>query len=58
MYLSFYSVLILFISFHSFSQGRTELHDAAEKGDDVAVRKLLKTSININSRTARVSSTD
>ncbi|CAI8024804.1 Ankyrin repeat domain-containing protein 50 [Geodia barretti] len=32
-------------------EGRTELHDAAERGDVKAVRKLLSTSVNINSRT-------
>ncbi|CAI8021638.1 Kinase D-interacting substrate of 220 kDa, partial [Geodia barretti] len=32
-------------------QGRTELHDAAERGDVEAVERLLSTSVNINSRT-------
>ncbi|CAI8009364.1 Serine/threonine-protein phosphatase 6 regulatory ankyrin repeat subunit B, partial [Geodia barretti] len=32
-------------------QGRTELHDAAERGDVEAVQRLLSTSVNINSRT-------
>ncbi|CAI8036817.1 Ankyrin repeat domain-containing protein 29, partial [Geodia barretti] len=32
-------------------QGRTELHDAAERGDVDAVERLLSTSVNINSRT-------
>ena len=32
------------------SQGRTELHDAAERGDVEAVERLLSTSVNINSR--------
>lgn len=62
--LSFFYVSLPFAHFISIfpflcslSQERTELHDVAEKGDVVAVRKLLKTSININSRTGRVSST-
>ncbi|CAI8036815.1 TNF receptor-associated factor 4 [Geodia barretti] len=33
------------------TQGRTELHDAAERGDVDAVERLLSTSVNINSRT-------
>ena len=35
-------------------QGRTELHDAAERGDVEAVERLLSTSVNINSRTEDV----
>ena len=34
--------------------GRTELHDAAERGDVEAVQRLLSTSVNINSRTQTV----
>ena len=37
-----------------FIQGRTELHDAAERGDVKAVQRLLNTSLNINSRTEDV----
>ncbi|CAI8017368.1 Protein TANC2 [Geodia barretti] len=33
------------------TQERTELHDAAERGDVEAVERLLSTSVNINSRT-------
>ena len=36
-------------------QGRTELHDAVERGDIVAVKELLKTPNKINCRTERVS---
>ena len=36
-------------------QGRTELHDAAERGDVKQVQRLLSTSVNINSRTGDVS---
>ncbi|CAI8046094.1 Kinase D-interacting substrate of 220 kDa [Geodia barretti] len=32
-------------------EGRTELHDAAERGDVEAVQRLLSTSVNINFRT-------
>ncbi|CAI8046099.1 Ankyrin repeat domain-containing protein 29, partial [Geodia barretti] len=32
-------------------EGRTELHDAAERGDVEVVERLLSTSVNINSRT-------
>ncbi|CAI8046100.1 Ankyrin repeat domain-containing protein 17, partial [Geodia barretti] len=34
-----------------YTQGRTELHDAAERGDVEVVERLLSTSVNINSRT-------
>ncbi|CAI8018734.1 Ankyrin repeat domain-containing protein 50, partial [Geodia barretti] len=33
------------------TKGRTELHDAAQRGDVEAVERLLSTSVNINSRT-------
>ncbi|CAI8028793.1 Ankyrin repeat domain-containing protein 50 [Geodia barretti] len=33
------------------TQGRTELHNAAERGDVEAVERLLSTSVNVNSRT-------
>lgn len=36
------------------TQARTELHDAAEKGDLKRVQRLLSTSISINSRTIDV----
>ncbi|CAI8028787.1 hypothetical protein GBAR_LOCUS16358 [Geodia barretti] len=35
-------------------QGRTELHNAAERGDVEAVERLLSTSVNVNSRTEDV----
>ncbi|CAI8003611.1 hypothetical protein GBAR_LOCUS3693 [Geodia barretti] len=35
-------------------EGRTELHDAAERGDVEADQGLLSTSVNINSRTEDV----
>ncbi|CAI8024817.1 GA-binding protein subunit beta-1, partial [Geodia barretti] len=52
--------LILFLIHHCVSpspQGRTELHDAAERGDVEAVERLLSTSVNINSRTEDVGDT-
>ena len=37
-----------------YAQGRTELHDAAVRGDVEAVERLLSTSVNVNSRTEDV----
>ena len=37
-----------------YTQGRTELHDAAERGDVEAVERLLSTSVDINYRTEDV----
>ena len=42
------------LQYYFFIQGRTELHDAAERGDVKAVQRLLNTSLNINSRTEDV----
>ena len=36
-------------------QGRTELHDAVNRGDMEEIHRLLSTSVNINSRTEIVS---
>ena len=51
------AILCLYPSFcfnHTI-QGRTELHDAAERGDVKQVQRLLSTSVNINSMTKDVS---
>ena len=49
-----YAHLVSLLFFLVFIQGRTELHDAAARGDVKAVQRLLNTSLNINSRTEDV----